>query len=82
MVKKCFVIQEEVIYLFCENFTFPQYKYCRFIYLILELLVFMEFGKTRNDFFRYNELKNKERICRKIQQNNQYRNKKSTLGWK
>ena len=37
--KKCFVLNEEVIDVFHEKITFPQYKNCHFILLMKGLLV-------------------------------------------
>ena len=44
MVKKFFVLQEEVIYIFHEKITFPQYKNRHFIFLVSGLLVQWNLG--------------------------------------
>ena len=45
MANKCFVIHEEVINVFHENFKSPQYKNCLLILLISGLLVQWKVGR-------------------------------------
>ena len=58
MVKKCFVLLEEVIYCFHGNFSItPTIEKLSFQISRVSIIGSMEYGKTRNDFFRSNASK-------------------------
>ena len=84
MVTECFVLHKDVIDIFHAKFYIPTIEKLSFRLFCVRVLGSMEFGKTRNDFFHDNAFKNrvKVRLCRKIQQNNRYRNTESKFGWK
>ena len=86
MVKKCFVLHEEVINLFHNKFRIPTIEKLPFHLACVRIIGSMDCGKTGNMFLHGNAFKNKykvkERLCRKIQQNNWYRNKNQHWGGK
>ena len=54
MVKKCFVLHEEVIDVFHEKYHIPTLEKLPFHLNHARILGYMERGKTRNDFFHGN----------------------------
>ena len=54
MVKKCFALHEEVIYVFHEKYYIPTIEKLIFHLAHVRILGSMEYGKTRNDCFHAN----------------------------
>ena len=73
MVKKFFVIREEVIYAFHEKHYIPTIEKLSYHLVHVIILGSMEYFKTINDFFHANASKNNIKfkiLCRKVQLNN------------
>ena len=54
MMKKYFVLHEEVIYVFLENYHIPTIEKLSFHLAHVRIIVSMEFGNLRNDCFHDN----------------------------
>ena len=58
MIQKCFVLREEVIYVFHENKYIPTIEKLSFSLVHVKIIGSMECGKTKNDYLHDNASNN------------------------